>query len=143
MGETDPQVSTAVEVALKTLAEAGAIVNEVQLPDRDALLEIFYRHWYVGTAARLAVIDPARHARLVTGFLDAAQKGQAHSAVEHMRAELDRAQYAAKMDTLLDQFDLLVSPAVAPLPFEAGRNVPEDSGYAAGSYGPRSPSPSI
>jgi aspartyl-tRNA(Asn)/glutamyl-tRNA(Gln) amidotransferase subunit A len=127
--KADPQVSAAVEAVRSDLGQAGAIVSEVQLPDRDALLGVFCRHWYVGTATRLALIDPARHVHLDPGFLDAARKGQAYTAVEHMRAELDRAQYAAKMDSLLDQFDLLVSPTVATLPFEAGRNVPEDSGY--------------
>lgn len=131
VGGVDQQVADAVEAVLKDLQLAGAEIAEITLPDQDALLEIFYRHWYVGAANRLSSIDPAHHALLDPGFVHAAQIGQRYSAVERMQAEIQRAQYGAQMDTLLDKFDYVISPTVPILPFEAGRDVPEGSGFAS------------
>ena len=44
-----------------------------------------------------------------------------------MQAELQRAQYGARMDALLDRFHYVISPTVPILPFEAGHDVPEGS----------------
>jgi aspartyl-tRNA(Asn)/glutamyl-tRNA(Gln) amidotransferase subunit A len=128
VGTVDGAVAAAVEIVLKDLELAGAAVSEIRLPDQDQLLEIFYRHWYVGAANRLSSIDRSHYDAIDPGFLDAARIGQGYTAVERMKAEVQRARYGARMDMLLEEFDYVVSPAVPILPFEAGRDVPKDSG---------------
>jgi aspartyl-tRNA(Asn)/glutamyl-tRNA(Gln) amidotransferase subunit A len=128
VGAVDQAVTDAVEAVLKDLELAGAAISEMRLPDQDALLEIFYRHWYVGAANRLSFVNRADHDAVDPGFLKAAEIGRRYTAVERMQAEVHRAQYGAQMDALLDEFDYLISPTV-PIPaFEAGRDVPRDSG---------------
>jgi aspartyl-tRNA(Asn)/glutamyl-tRNA(Gln) amidotransferase subunit A len=108
---------------------AGARIAEIRLPEQDALLEIFFRHWYVGAANRLSSITPGDHHILDPGFVNAARIGQRYTAVERMQAETHRAQFGAQMDALLDRFDYVVSPSV-PIPaFDIGYDVPEDSGF--------------
>jgi amidase/aspartyl-tRNA(Asn)/glutamyl-tRNA(Gln) amidotransferase subunit A len=50
-----------------------------------------------------------------------------YSAVERMHAEVARSRYGARMDQLLAQFHLVLSPTVAIPPFAAGRDVPPGS----------------
>lgn len=128
VGSVDREIADAVEAVLKDLELAGAQITEMGLPDQDALLEIFYRHWYVGAANRLSLIDRADHDSIDPGFIRAAEVGRGYTAVERMQAELLRVQYGARMDMLLDRFDYLVSPTVPVQPFGAGRNVPDGSG---------------
>lgn len=128
VGGVASSVAAAVEAVLMDLEEAGAIVSEVRLPEQSDLLEIFYRHWYVGAANRLSLIDPGERDLLDPVFIEAATIGQAYTAVERMAAEVQRTQYGAAMDALLDDFDFLVSPTVPIAPFEAGHNVPPGSG---------------
>lgn len=127
VGGVDRSVADAVEAVLKDMELAGAAVTEVRLPDQDALLEIFYRHWYVGAANRLSSIDPRDHDALDPGFINAAQIGRRYSAVERMQAEIQRAQFGALMDALLDEFDYVASPTVPIAAFDAGRDIPADS----------------
>lgn len=124
VGGVDPCVATSIESVLADLEAAGAAVVEITLPYQNDLLEIFYRHWYVGAANRLSSIDPTRHAELDSGFVNAARIGLNYSSVERMAAEVKRSQYGAAMDALLSDFDFLMSPSVPVLPFEAGNDVP-------------------
>jgi aspartyl-tRNA(Asn)/glutamyl-tRNA(Gln) amidotransferase subunit A len=128
-GGVAPSVADAVEAVLRDLELAGATVTETQLPEQKILLETFYRHWYVGAANRLASINPADHGEIDPGFVNAARIGQAYSAVDRIQAEIRRAQFGAKMDMLLEEFDYVLSPTV-PIPaFEAENDVPRDSGF--------------
>ncbi|CAN7692734.1 amidase [Mesorhizobium sp. LjRoot246] len=129
VGGVDQSVTEAVDVVLRDLELAGARIAEIRLPEQDALLEIFFRHWYVGAANRLSSINPGDHDMLDPGFVHAARIGQRYTAVERMQAETRRAQFGAQMDALLDQFDYVVSPSV-PIPaFDIGYDVPKDSGF--------------
>lgn len=127
-GGVASEISSAVEAVLKDLELAGATVTETRLPYQDQLLEIFYRHWYVGAANRLSAIDESLHHAIDPGFLSAARQGQRYSAVDRMKAEVQRAHYGSQMDQLLQDFDYLISPTVPVSPFEAGYDVPVGSG---------------
>lgn len=128
VGSVEQPIALAVESVLQDLARAGAHIEEVCLPERDLLLEIFYRHWYVGAANRLSTVANHDHALLDPGFLKAAHIGQKYTAVERMNAEVQRIRYGAAMDTLLEAFDFLMSPTVPVSPFAAGHDVPPGSG---------------
>ena len=128
VGAVCPGVACAIEAVLDDLETAGAEIHEVALPYREDLLEVFYRHWYVGAANRLSTIPLAARTALEPGFLDAAEIGERYSAVDRMWAEGRRAQYGAAMDGLLIDFAFIMSPTVPILPFAAGRDVPDGSG---------------
>jgi aspartyl-tRNA(Asn)/glutamyl-tRNA(Gln) amidotransferase subunit A len=128
LGGVDPVISTAVEAALSDLEYAGATVSEIALPNADLLLETFYRHWFVGAANRFDAVDPLDQDLLDPGFLATARKGRQYSAVQRMQAEAERIQFGARMDALLDEFDIIVSPTVPILPFTAGNDIPPGSG---------------
>lgn len=127
-GAVDPEVEALVRAAIADLELAGAVVDAVDLPDLDDLPEMFRRHWFVGAANRLQAVTPADRALLDRGFVAAAERGLAYSAVERMQAEVARARYGARMDQLLQEHDFILSPSVAVPPFVAGADVPPGSG---------------
>ncbi|MER9883963.1 amidase [Mesorhizobium sp. M0118] len=127
VGKVDPYVETAIEGVLKDFEAAGSAVTEVCLPEQEALLEIFYRHWCVGAANKLSSVDVAQWRLLDPGFVRAARIGQNYSGVERMAAEVQRSRYGAAMDALLTSFDFVISPTVPVSPFEAGHDVPPRS----------------
>lgn len=127
VGEVEPAVASAIENVLKDLELAGASIVERRLPDQEELLEIFYRHWYVGAANRLSSIDQALWETIDPGFLHVARLGQQYTAVERMKSEVQRVHFGAQMDMMMAEFDYIISPTVPIAPFEAGHDVPPGS----------------
>ncbi|MCB1510943.1 MAG: amidase [Hyphomicrobiaceae bacterium] len=130
VGGNDPEVAAAIRRTTEEFELAGAIVTEITLPMQDELEEIFYRHWHVGAANRLAAIDEKDHDKLDRGFLEVAARGQRYSAVDRIQAEISRSQFGYLMDELLVEHDLIISPTTPITAFEAGVNVPLGAGYS-------------
>lgn len=129
VGRNDPQVEASVQATLHDLELVGCSIDEIELPDQGDLLEMFYRHWYVGAATRLSTIDEAKFDLLDPGFFDAAMRGQKYSAVDRMSAEIARAQYGAKMEALFEKYDYIMSPTLSIAAFEVGADVPAGTDY--------------
>ena len=117
-----------VRAVLSDLELAGARVEPLVLPDQDDLPEMFRRHWFVGAASRFDAVAGADRHLLDPGFVATAERGLSYSAVERMQAEVARARFGARMDQLLAQFDVILSPTVAIPPFAAGCDVPPGAG---------------
>ncbi|WP_421589924.1 amidase [Shinella sp. M27] len=128
-GSLDPAIERVVLDSIRQIEAAGAIVETVRLPGED-LHEMFHAHWMTGAATRLAQIPADMHGDLDPGFLEAAAEGSRFSLVDYILAQQARARFGAAMDRLLADYDLLLSPTTACLPFAAGREVPEGSGLS-------------
>lgn len=129
VGSLDPDISLVVRRSVALLEELGAVVEPVELRDMD-LLSIFHAHWLAGAAKRLSTLPEALHRKLDPGFVDAAHAGARYSLFDYMEAQSQRASFGAFMDSLLARYDLVVSPGVSISPFEAGFEVPAESGMA-------------
>lgn len=129
-GAVDPRVEAAFLVALRRLEALGAILEPVDLPFADRLTDLFEKHWFTGAANRLSHVPAALRGDVDPGFLEVAAIGGATSAVDLVAAQVARADYGAAMDRLLAEYDFLVSPGAAVLPFGAGLEVPAGSGLA-------------
>lgn len=128
-GTVDPALAGVVSAAAERIAAAGATVEAVALPGEN-LHALFRAHWMTGAANRLAQVAPERREALDPGFREAAAEGAAIGLLDYMGAQSVRARFGAAMDRLLTQYDLILSPATACLPFAAGREVPEGSGLS-------------
>jgi amidase/aspartyl-tRNA(Asn)/glutamyl-tRNA(Gln) amidotransferase subunit A len=126
-GALDSDISRATQVALERLRAAGASIEAISLPEED-LQAVFHAHWFAGAANRLSPIAAAHYPEMDEGLVQVAQLGARMSAPELVAYQVRRANFGAAMDRLLSQFDVLISPAVAVLPFQAGLEVPKDSG---------------
>ena len=129
IGDLSLGVSKVVSSALKKFEQMGAIICEIKIPDKDKLLEIFYRHWYLGAAHKVSSIRESDHHLLDRGFLAAAEEGLKYSAVDFITAELERIEFGRKMDKLLCEYDFIISPSVQVEPFELDTNVPNNSKF--------------
>ena len=125
-GALDSDISRATQVALERLRAAGASIEAISLPEED-LQAVFHAHWFAGAANRLSPIAAAHYPEMDEGLVQVAQLGARMSAPELVAYQVRRANFGAAMDRLLSQFDVLISPAVAVLPFQAGLEVPKNS----------------
>ncbi|WP_313291412.1 amidase [Rhizobium rhizoryzae] len=126
-GAVDPAIERLILNAARQIETAGAIIEPVFLPGKD-LREMFHAHWMAGAASRLAQIPTEMHKDLDPGFVEAAAEGGRLGLGDYIAAQQARARYGAAMDQLLADYELLLSPATACLPFAAGREFPEGSG---------------
>jgi amidase/aspartyl-tRNA(Asn)/glutamyl-tRNA(Gln) amidotransferase subunit A len=126
-GHLDPDVSRAMNVAIDRLRSAGASVEPISLPEED-VHAVFQAHWFAGAANRLSHIAAQRHPDMDEGLVHVSQRGARMSAPELVAYQVRRANFGAAMDRLLSQLDVLISPAVSVLPFQAGLEVPSGSG---------------
>lgn len=127
-GKVAPEVAQGFERSLADLAEAGAELVEIDLPMCDDLLEIFNWHWISGARRRLDMLGEVDTSLIDPGLVEMAEVARGWSVSDYIAQVNRRAAYGAAMDRLLAEFDYLVSPGAAVLPFEAGHEVPPGSG---------------
>jgi Asp-tRNAAsn/Glu-tRNAGln amidotransferase A subunit and related amidases len=121
------EVMASVEAACRSLQQRGAIVERVALPGEN-LLSVFNVLWFAGAAARVARTPEHQRRLMDPGFLRAAEQGASYSAAEFVEASSARAVFGIAMDKLLQDFDLVVSPATPVPAFDVGNDVPPGSG---------------
>lgn len=122
-GTLDSGIERSFETVLGLLSSAGGHLSPSALPLEHAR-RAFDVLWRAGAANRLLSIEPSLQGQIDPGFLNLASIGARYSAVDLLQAESDRAVLGNAFDELLTKVDLIVSPAVAVLPFEAGRETP-------------------
>jgi len=116
--KVDAEVARAVNAAAQDLETLGAQVSAVD-PGFSDPLEITTGLWFVGawtvwntlTAAQQALTDP--------DFRAEAELGAAYSALDVQRLHLRRGELGSHMRQFMQDWDLLVTPAVAVPAFDA------------------------
>jgi len=126
-GRLDPEVAAIVDRQMASLEAEGAVVEPFALPAKD-LLETFHVHWFSGAAARLEPFSATERAEIDPGLLEIADIGASYDAKRLVAAQTDRANFGARMDQALSEYDFILSPAVTVPAFGAGLNVPAGSG---------------
>ncbi len=129
-GVLDFEIAAAISDALTHFKAFGAAVEPIHLPGSD-LLELFQCHWFAGAAARLALIPQKERTGIDPGFLEIARAGAAFDAKTLVAAQIQRGEFGAAMDRLLDAYDFIVSPATAVPAFDIGLEVPAGSGLSS------------
>lgn len=124
----DPEIRAAFARAVQTLADLGAAVVERDpgIGDAEAL---FKRHWYAAAAFLVGRIPAERRAWIDPGLAEIAHEGARVTATQLQELQLERAAYGERIEALLAEVDLLVTPML-PIPaFAAGREVPDGGPY--------------
>jgi aspartyl-tRNA(Asn)/glutamyl-tRNA(Gln) amidotransferase subunit A len=124
LGEVDPEVLAAFRSAVAALEELGAVVEPVAL-DLASARDVFARHWFPSAARVLAGLPPERLALVDPGLREMAAEGAAMTAAEILDAQRERGELALRLHLLLDEHDLLVTPATALPAFAAGVERPD------------------
>ncbi|GBQ59978.1 amidase family protein [Komagataeibacter swingsii] len=121
----DPEVRAAFHAAVAIVEQAGAVICPVPAfadwrPDYRVLWQS--RAWQALKAVpadRIDLVDPE--------FWAEARKGRDLGAQAIADAHAARVRYRQEAGVMFQNFDIVLSPAVSILPFEAGKTVPDSS----------------
>ncbi len=120
----DPEVAAAVARAVSTLGDLGADVERAD-PGFDNPQEMFRALWYAGAAGLFRTVSAAKRRQVEPGLLEIVAEGEGMSARDLLGAEKARAALGTRMNLFHERHDLLVTPTLPIVAFEAGREVPE------------------
>lgn len=118
----DSEVAEAVKRAALQFADLGAHVEEAN-PGFDDVHAIFRTHWYTGAAFLLRGFTAEQKSLMDPGLVEVADEGATISAFELLDAAQQRGALGTRMNLFHDTYDLLITPAVPLVAFDAGRNV--------------------
>ena len=116
--DVHPDVAAACEAAVRRLADAGAIVEQID-PGFEDPLEITTGLWFLGAWTLWNTLTPAQQALADPDFRVQAELGARLSALEAQRLALRRGALGSHMRQFMQDWDLLVTPTVAVPAFEA------------------------
>ncbi len=120
----DPEVDAAVRAAVDVLADAGALVEEVDPGFRDPI-EAFHVLWFSGAAKVLQAYGEAVDDRVDPGLRRIAAVGATFSASDYLDATAVRMQLGQVMGRFHQDYDVLVTPTLPMPAFPVGRDVPD------------------
>lgn len=121
----EPEVGKLVTRAAAAFAELGAHVETVDLPWSCDLKEVFLPIWNANYANFLRLYAPEQLQMMDSGLLAIAKEGNRLSLLDYMEAMNRRGIICAEVQALFNQYDLLLTPTMPIVAFEAGRLRPE------------------
>ena len=124
--DVDPEVAAAVETAARALESLGAVVEREDpgFEDPRATFDVL---WSAGAAAAVARLPPGQRAVLDAGLAVRAELGGRFTAGVWLEADGRRAALGSHMGAFHERWDLLVTPTLPIVAFEAGREAPAGS----------------
>lgn len=127
--KVDPEILTAVDAAAKQFAALGATVEQVDPGFADPI-DIFHIHWFLGAFNATMALPPEKFALLDPGLQKTVEAGAKITTREYLQAQNERGKLGVRMREFHEEYDLLLTPSLAVLPFTAGRLAPEGMGDA-------------
>jgi aspartyl-tRNA(Asn)/glutamyl-tRNA(Gln) amidotransferase subunit A len=122
--KVDAQVAALTAKAARSFAKLGATVKEVN-PGFGNPSEPFTKLWLAGAAGMLKDSLAQWESQMDPGLVDQVKRGMAYSAAELVQVAIFRHQYYDKVRRFFENYDLLLTPTLAVLPFRVGVNHPE------------------
>jgi aspartyl-tRNA(Asn)/glutamyl-tRNA(Gln) amidotransferase subunit A len=123
----DPEIDALVADAAAWFADQGAIVEEVDTVFDDPL-GIMVSLWSVALGMVVENMQESRQALLDPPILEIAAGAASLSATDYRRTEQAREALGRRMQLFHENYDLLITPQLPLTAFEAGREVPANSG---------------
>lgn len=124
-GRNDPEVERAAAEAVQVLADAGAVVEQVD-PGFGDPVDAFHVLWFTGAAKVVEGFGPGALDQVDPVLREAIRKyGLDATASDFLDATAVRMDLGVRMGAFHERFDLLVTPTM-PIPaFEVGRDAPD------------------
>jgi aspartyl-tRNA(Asn)/glutamyl-tRNA(Gln) amidotransferase subunit A len=122
----DIEVASLVTKAVKRLEALGCAVEETEPPFSYAdASRVFVTHWLTNAQRMLELFPESRHGEFDPNFLASAKAGRRYSMQDVINAQAMRRELAVAWNLFFEKYDFLVTPTVAVLPFEVGKNLPD------------------
>ncbi len=122
--QLDPQVRDITADAAGAFESLGAHVEEVVDPGFGDPKPIIDTYWRINMATLLEPHLQEWSGRIDPGLEACAREGLELGPTDFARAQIERHQYWYRVLPFFEKFDLLLTPSVAVLPFEAGALYP-------------------
>lgn len=121
----DPEIRDAFRRAVAIATQAGADIRAA--PVFEDWRPTYRTLWRSRGWQALKNLPPEQAAQVDPEFWQEATKGRLLSADEVADAHLRRIGYRQQAGQMFENFDIVLSPSVSILPFEAGKTVPDSS----------------
>ncbi|MDN5852088.1 MAG: amidase, partial [Actinomycetia bacterium] len=125
-----PDVDAAVRAAVGVLADAGAIVEEID-PGFEDPVEAFEVLWFTGAAKVLEPYGDDALDRIDQGLRSGVERGREMTAGDYLDATAVRMALGKRMSEFHQTYDVLLTPTMPIAPFETGRDAPAGSDSSA------------
>ena len=122
----DQAVQSNTESAVEVLRGLGAEVHEVDIGWDDPAWA-YHTVWFAGAAAVVGALDPAARKLVDPKLLAALDRHHDFSAQDYVDATALRMSMGTQMGALHEDFDIVVTPSMPSVAFEAGVDVPAGS----------------
>ncbi len=132
MDIVEPEIAEAVASAARVFETLGARVEEVD-PGFSDPLEMFDRMFYGGAANALRDLSDEQKSKMDPNLVLVAREASKLTMLEYLEASNLRLRLIERMSLFHTHYDLLLTPSLPIVAFEAGREVP------AGWHSPRWP----
>jgi Asp-tRNA(Asn)/Glu-tRNA(Gln) amidotransferase A subunit family amidase len=109
----DPEVEAAVRRSAAALADAGAVVEEVELGWDWQLNDLWVAHWCVYLATFFGHTLKTHRDQLDPNVVRLMEAGLAMNAVEFKRIEIARTEQWKKLSPILERYDALICPTMS------------------------------
>ena len=132
----DPAVRQVMEQAVQTLMVLGCVVEEVRLgleDGHDLVLNTFAKMWAVHFAAHYGHLLE-HEAELSRGLVATIMFGRRFSGVEYKQLDRARAEVYRRVEGVLADYDLLITPTLAVPPFVHDQPPEEIDGQRVNPY---------
>ncbi|MFH5212233.1 amidase [Antrihabitans sp. NCIMB 15449] len=120
----DPEVAAAVDRAVGILTDLGAHVEKVD-PGFEDPVWAFECLWFAGAAKATEHLTEQQRSELDPALARACEIGREFSAQDYLEANARRMNLGVAMGAFHEQYDLLVTPTMPIVAFEAGVEVPD------------------
>lgn len=123
-GTNEPEIDRLVRTAAEVLAEAGAIIEEVDPGIQDPV-EAFHVLWFAGAAKVLEAYGPKAISQVDPGLRRSIEEQGEISASDFLGATAARMELGVKMGRFHETYDLLLTPTLPIAAFPRDRDAPE------------------
>lgn len=120
-----PEIEKAVSATAKTFRGLGAHVLDED-PGVPPMQQLFGKLWFSGAASFASTLPAGAMDAVDPGFRAIAKEGERITHLDYLAAMRERAALATKLSTFFAKVDLLITPALPLVAFEAGREFPSD-----------------
>jgi aspartyl-tRNA(Asn)/glutamyl-tRNA(Gln) amidotransferase subunit A len=120
----EPEVEFAVAGAVRVFEELGARVEQADPQFDGDPVDAWNTLWWSSAATLLRSYSEKLWEQADPGFVAAAAQGRKLSAVDHVRAQLKRAQVHCAIAPFFERYDLLLTPTMPLCAFAAGHLMP-------------------
>lgn len=124
--EVEPEVADLVSAAARRFEDLGASVEpiELSLPDPTHAFRIA---WYAGGGRIWNALSDGQQSLIDPGLQEVAREGASYSLKEYFEAQSQREAYTVAVARLYRNYDLLLTPTLPLVAFDAGLEKPVDA----------------